>query len=73
MDEDAVSKIVFRDIGVISQHQSGLTSELRTQDDADTNTGNADEPRAWDIENYTRRDAVLKGQVLGFQASTVSA
>jgi hypothetical protein len=53
MDAHAVSKIVFRDIGVISQQESGRGSEPRTHgDDTDTNTSDATEAGPRNIETF---------------------
>jgi hypothetical protein len=74
MDAHAVSKIVFRDIGVISQQESGRGSEPRTHgDDTDTNTSDATEAGPRDIETFPLKDLVRmeRSEGLEFPISTV--
>jgi len=51
MAETAISKIVGRDIGTITQHHSAHAYELRTFDDTSEDTGNGDRREAEDTGN----------------------
>jgi hypothetical protein len=54
--EGAISRIVFQDLGKISHHQSGGTSELRTYDGA-AETDTSGTVGTLDIENTVSWDA----------------
>lgn len=56
MTEQAVSKVVFRDIGLMSHEHSECTFEPGT---AGIDIGGADKPDAWDIENHPGIDALV--------------
>jgi len=60
IDAHAVSKIVFRDIGFISQEDSERTSELHTHDDTGMNTSDANEAGPRDIENLPLKNLVRR-------------
>jgi len=68
MDEHAVSKIVFRDISVIPQQESGRGSELHTHsDDTDMNTSDATDAGSRDIESFPLKDLVRKERSEGLE------
>jgi hypothetical protein len=60
-----VSNVVFRDMGIISQQESGSMSELDTRDTISADTTRADKPYPWDIEVRAARDAEIEDRMRG--------
>ncbi|KIM86339.1 hypothetical protein PILCRDRAFT_4842 [Piloderma croceum F 1598] len=58
--EIVVSNVVFRDMGIVSQQESGSTSELDTRGTIGVDTGRADKPYPWDIEVRAARNAEIE-------------
>ena len=58
--EIVVSNVVFRDMGIFSQQESGSTSELDTRDTISVDTSPADKPYPWDIEVRAARNAEIE-------------
>jgi hypothetical protein len=58
--EIVVSNVVFRDMGIVSQPESGSTSELDTPGTIGVDTSGVDKLYSWDIEVRAARNAEIE-------------